>query len=204
MCAKLVQDLQTRQQIASVAARIMVQEGVKDYQIAKNKAASQLNITNKRNLPNNSEIEAEIMLYQRLFKADTQPQILKALRETAIKAMQLFADFQPRLVGEVLAGTATQHSDIVLHLFTDNPEDIVFYLMEQGIPHEVSEKRFKLPQQQIAIYPLYHFIAGDERIVLIVFNTSDIRWSPLSPVDGKPMQRANLKAVEKLLADSEI
>jgi hypothetical protein len=90
----------------------------------------------------------------------------------------------------------------VLHLFADNPEEVVFHLIEHHIPYEVAEKRFKLPQQQIAIYPLYRFMAGDERILLIIFNDSDIRWSPLSPIDGKPMQRANLKAVEQLLTDS--
>lgn len=203
MCAKIAsQDPQLRRRIASVSARLMVQEGINDFHQAKSKAAAQLGIANTRNLPSNSEIQEEILIYQRLFHADTQPQHLQHLRQVAVQAMRLFAHFKPRLVGAVLQGTAHQNSEITLHLFTHTAEEVAFFLMEQGIPYTLGEKRFRL--SQVVTYPVYQFLAGEEYVILIVFGIDDIRWSPPSPIDGKPMQRADLQTVENLLAMSHL
>lgn len=188
-----------RQHLAQVAARIMVQEGISDFQLAKVKAATQLGMPNTRHLPNNSEIEAEILIYQRLFHADTYVSNLQQQRQTALEAMRLLATFNPRLVGEVLQGTAHVNSIITLHLFIDNQEEIALFLINKNIPYEISEKRFRL--SQIVTYPCYRFIAGKHAISLVVFKSNDIRWSPPSPVDGKPMRRADMRTVENLLTD---
>lgn len=195
-------DSQLRQRIAQTSARLMVQEGITDYQQAKHKAAAQLGIPHTRNLPSNSEIEAEILIYQRLFQANTQPHCLYHLREVALQAMQLFAAFTPRLVGAVLQGTAHQYSDIVLHLFTHSSEEVALFLLDKGIPYELTEQRFRLPQ--LVSFPSFRFMAGEESIVLVVFGVDDIRWSPPSPLDGKPMRRADIRMVKKLLAELEV
>ncbi len=195
-------DPQLRQRLAQTSARLILQEGIIDYQQAKHKAAARLGIPNTRNLPSNSEIEAEILLYQRLFQADTQPSKLYHLRQVALQAMRLFAAFTPRLVGSVLQGTAHQYSDITLHLFTHSSEEVALFLMEKGIPYELTERRFRLPQS--VYFPSFRFLAGEETIVLIIFGIDDIRWSPPSPVDGKPMRRADIPMVEKLLIANEI
>ncbi|EIJ43080.1 hypothetical protein BegalDRAFT_2224 [Beggiatoa alba B18LD] len=196
-------DSQFRQRIAQVSARLMVQEGIEDYHLAKCKAATQLGVPNTRNLPSNSEIQAEILIYQRLFKSDTQPQLVQELRETAIQAMQLFKAFSPRLTGSVLLGTATPHSDINLHLFAHSPEEVALFLVDNRIPYELTDRKFRITASReinkTVNYPCYYFVAGDHNVALTVFNIDDIRWSPLSPTDGKPMKRADLPAVEKLL-----
>lgn len=197
MRARLHPDSQIRQKIAQTSARIMVQEGIDDYYLAKCKATAQLGIAHTQHLPSNSEIEAEVLLYQRLFHADRHRLCLCQLRRTAVKAMQLFTDFMPRLVGTVLEGTAHQHSEIILHLFTHTPEEVTLFLIDKKIPYQLSERRFRLPK--VAQYPSYHFVAGEQSIVLIVFNLDDIRQAPPSPVDGKPMRRADQRAVENLL-----
>lgn len=195
-------DSQLRQRIAQTSARLMVQEGITDYQQAKHKAAAQLGIPHTHNLPSNSEIEAEILIYQRLFQANTQPHRLHQLREVALQALQLFAAFTPRLVGAVLQGTAHQYSDIVLHLFTHSSEEVALFLLDKGIPYELTEQRFRLPQ--LVSFPSFRFMAGEESIVLVVFGVDDIRWSPPSPLDGKPMRRADIRMVKKLLAELEV
>jgi len=194
-------DPQLRQRIAQASARLVVLEGIADYQQAKYKAAAQLGVPNTRALPSNSEIEEEILIYQRLFHADTQPLILQQLRCVALQAMRLFAAFTPRLVGSVLNGTAHQYSDITLHLFTHTPEEVAFVLIDKGIPYELNEQHFRLPQ--LVNYPCYRFMAGEERVVLVVFGIDDIRWSPPCPIDGKPMRRADIRAVEKISVNSE-
>jgi len=199
------QDSQLRRQIAQTSAKLMVEEGIDDFMIAKQKAMNQLGIgSTMKNLPSNSEIQEEILIYQRLFCAETHTKQLQHLRQIALNAMQLLKMFNPRLVGSVLIGTVHNHSEIVLHLFADTPENVAFFLMEQGIPYETLEKRFRPTAREshkVLIYPSYRFLAGDEAIVLVIFAVDDIRWAPRSPVDGKPMQRADLHMVAALLED---
>lgn len=188
---------QVRRRIAQTCARLMVQEGITNYQQAKKKAAANLGIYNLKNLPSNSEIEEELVIYQRLFYGDTHHQKLQQQRQIALQAMRFLATFNPRLVGKVLRGTAVANSDIILHLFSNSPEEVALFLMEKDIPYQVTEQRFRLPQ--IVSYPSYRFLAGEESIVLIIFNIDDIRWSPPCPIDGKPMSRADIATVESLL-----
>lgn len=192
-------DLHLRQHLAQTSARLMVQEGIADYHVAKCKAAIQLGVPNTKHLPSNHEIAAEILIYQRLFYAEDYPTMLKYLRQTALEAMRLLTEFNPRLVDAVLDGTAQQHSPIILHLFAQTPKEIALFLIDKGIPYIEGERRFRLPQ--IVNYPCYRFVAGEETIILVVFSVDDIRWSPPSPIDGKPMQRADLQAVAQLLAN---
>ena len=125
-----------RHAVAEEAARIMREQGVDDYLLAKRKAADRLGVTDASILPRNTEIEAALVAHQRLFAADRHESSLAELRRSALEAMRLMADFQPRLVGPVLAGTASPHSEINLHLFTESPEAVSLRLEEpnEGAP----------------------------------------------------------------------
>ncbi len=195
-------DQQMRLRLAQEAARIIEEEGIRDFHSAKRKAAAHLGATDTRNMPSNTEIEQALIEYQRLFKADTQPNHLRELREAALHALRFFTRFHPRLVGSVLSGTANAHSDVNLHLFTDVPEDVALFLMQEGIPYDTGERRLRLSNGDSANYPVYRFLAGDTRLDLTVFPIDGERQAPRSPVDGKPMRRAGLAAVEELLKDS--
>jgi hypothetical protein len=190
---------QWRQHIAQTCARIMVEQQISDFQTAKQKAFTQLGLSNPVDLPNNQEIEAELLQYQRLFKAQRHQTHLRHLRQTAIQAMRLLAQFSPRLVGPALYGTATENTGVTLHLFAYAPEEVAFFLMEQDIPYQLSERSYRTARP--VTYPTYEFVAGDTEIVLVVFDIDDIRWSPPSKLDGKPMRRATLSMVETLLAE---
>ncbi len=102
----------------------MAEHGIQDFRAAKRKAADRLGISDAGALPSNTEIEAALAAYQRLFAADTHERTLKAQRRTALRAMRWLPGLRPRLVGPVLTGTATEHADIQLHLFVDNPEAV--------------------------------------------------------------------------------
>jgi len=194
-------DQQMRLRLAQEAARIIEEEGIRDFHSAKRKAAAHLGATDTRNMPSNTEIEQALIEYQRLFKAATQPTRLRELREAALHALRFFTRFHPRLVGSVLSGTANAHSDVNLHLFTDVPEDVAVFLMQEGIPYDTGERRLRLSNGDSANYPVYRFLAGDTRLDLTVFPIDGERQAPRSPVDGKPMRRAGLAAVEELLKD---
>ncbi len=189
--------------IAQGAARLMAEDGIRDFAYAKRKAAEQLGLGQTRSLPSNTEIERALVEYQRLFRADSQPQHLRSLREHALNAMELLGRFEPRLVGPVLTGTADNHYPITLHLFTDPAEEVGWFLEEQQIPYELDSRRVKYEQERAEEFPLYRFIAGNVPVELTVFPYDGLRQAPLSPVDGKPMRRANTPTVAELIATSD-
>ena len=188
-----------RQAVAEEAARIMREQGVDDFLQAKRKAAERLGVTDASILPRNTEIEAARLAHQRLFAADRHEADLATLRRTALEAMRLMADFDPRLVGPVLTGTASSHSEINLHLFSETPEAVSLRLEERGVPHEVVERRLRYERDRTVSYPALRLVAGRQTVDAVVFPVDGIRQSPASPVDGKPMRRASAAEVAALL-----
>ena len=113
---------QLRKALAQEAARIMSEQGIDDYGLAKRKAAERLGASDIAVLPKNTEIEAALAAHQRMFEAHTHTSELSGLRRTALQAMRLLKRFDPRLVGPVLSGTASAHSEVNLHLFAEGAE----------------------------------------------------------------------------------
>jgi len=190
---------QVRYALAQQAARLMAEQGIEDYLLAKRKAAERLGVSDTAVLPSNAEIEEALVTHQRLFQSDRHSRELSQLRRSALKLMQLLQDFQPRLVGSVLSGTATIHSEINVHVFTDQPERIALALHERGINHHHAEKKMRYEADRYVSYPSFKFVAGHHATEVVTFPLDGIRQAPLSPVDGKPMQRATIAEVEALI-----
>lgn len=188
-----------RQRLAQQAAQILLDSGTRDFQLAKQKAAQQLGATDTKSLPSNHEIESALMEYQRIFRADTQPAELIHLRKIAIEAMKFLQEFNPRLVGSVLSGTADMHSVVRLHLFADTVESVGFYLLDNQIPNKLSQRRLKINAEQFENYSTFEFMVDDVAVELIIFLPRQ-KQIPLSPVDGKPVRRATLDDVVKLVS----
>lgn len=195
---------QLRRALAQEAARIMSEQGIDDYRLAKRKAAERLGATDIAVLPKNTEIEAALAEHQRLFEANTHSSALEAARRTALQAMSLLQQFEPRLVGPVLSGTASAHSEVNLHLFAEGAETVALHLLEHNIPHEIAQRRLRYEPDRLVAYPVVRFVAGNREIDAVVFPVDGIRQSPASPVDGRPMRRADKAELESLLADNAI
>lgn len=192
---------QQRILVAQTAARLMAEQGIQDFHAAKLKAVEQMGLDrNSQNMPRNQEVELALSEYQRLFQSDLQPKVLQRMRAIAQQLMGLLEQFQPRLVGSVLSGRATAYSNINLHLFAQTPEFVAMYLLDHGIPYEIHERKVRMGNNQYQDYPVYRFMADDVTIEAMVFDQDGLRQSPLSPVDGKPMQRAARAEVLRLLA----
>ena len=178
----------------------MAEQGIRDYGVAKRKAAERIGVRNERDLPANREIEAALRDYQRLFQAGTQPQRLQRLREIAIEAMTFFARFEPRLVGAVLEGTADEHSAVCLHLFDDDPSEVLRFLDEHHIPFDEDERVLRLSREHSAEFPTLRFDADETTIDLTVLPRLLQRQAPLSRTADAPMARASINAVRALVA----
>lgn len=192
---------QVRHALAQEAARIMSEQGIADFFLAKRKAAERLAIRDVSVLPRNTEIEAALSERHRLFHRDSHSQELDELRRVSLRVMQRLQQFQPRLVGPVLSGTASRYSEIDLHVFADQAESVALRLLEDGIQYESGEKKLRYEPGRVVAYPSYRFVAESHAVEAVVFPVDGIRQSPSSPVDGKPMERADIAVVANLLDD---
>ena len=188
-----------RRALAQEAARIMAEHGIEDFLQAKRKAADRLGVHDVAVLPKNIEIEDALRAHLRLFSRDTHDHTLKEQRRIALETMHLLAEFEPRLVGSVLTGTATNYSDINLHLFADASETVAIRLMDMRVPHEFYERRVKMDAERSVNYPALRFEANGRTVDATIFPIDGIRQSPYSPVDGRPMKRADAREVAALV-----
>jgi hypothetical protein len=189
-----------RQVLAQEAARIIVDHGIRDYRVAKQKAAERLGVGSRGSLPGNAEIESAVAEYLQLFGGESHSDLLRVMRTAALSAMELLAEFSPRLVGPVLAGTADENSAVNLHLFTDSPEMVAMEIGDMGIAFRPYERRLKSRRGQVEMYPGFEFSHRNETIQATVFPVDGIRQAPISPIDGKPMRRVDSEAVQVLLS----
>jgi len=188
-----------RQRLAYEAARIMAEQGVREFDRARRKAAERAGIGNKRDWPNNQEIQEALLQQRRLFQGERQERELRRLREQALAAMHSFADFVPRLVGPVLSGSADGDQVVSLHLFTDNPEDVVFSLLERRIPWQEREGVLRYGGGVRRAHPVFSFFAGETAFELVVLPLGAQRNPPLDPVSERPERGVGAEEVERLL-----
>lgn len=185
--------------LAHECARMMAEEGIKDFGVAKRKAALRLGISDKAALPDNVQIQKSLIDYQQFFHAASHEAHLRTLRQTALEAMHFLTKFRPKLVGSVLIGTAGPHADIQLHLFADTAKDVLMFLMDHNIPLESATRRLKTSNGFYTSLPMFRFTANDICIELTVFGLLDEREAPRSPIDGRPLRRASSCEVLELL-----
>ncbi len=189
-----------RQMVAQEAARIIVDHGIRDYRVAKQKAAERLGLGSRGSLPGNAEVEAAIEQHHKLFGGASHAELLKGLRVSALGAMELLSGFEPRLVGPVLNGTADENSSVNLHVFADTAEAVAAELAALGIPYRPYERRLKSRRDRTDTFPGFEFHHAAANVQATVFPFDGIRQAPLSPIDGKPMGRADAARVRGLVA----
>ncbi len=197
---------QLRAEIAAAAARMIAEDGA-DYGTAKRKAAKQLLGNQKVRgeiMPDNEEIEEEVRLYNELFFADTQPARLQHLRRVALKLMQDLQAFRPYITGAVFNGTAGEHSDIHLQLFTPSAKDVEIFLLNKNVNFEVGETphfRNGQPVETLS-FLLPQKGAAPELAHLALYEEDDLRGS-VRTASGKRPERGDAAALARLIETFE-
>jgi hypothetical protein len=192
---------QMRARIAAAAARLMAEDGIDNYSLAKRKAARQLGAEDTRSLPNNEEIETELRAYQTLYQGEEQRERIRYLRERALETMQLLAQFRPYLAGSVLDGTAGRYSDIELQLFTDDSKSVERFLLNHDIPYDISDRRHFAGDQARAVAVLT-LEWWEVRFNLAIYALTDERTTVRTSLAGRPLERAGIQAVSQLLSST--
>jgi hypothetical protein len=187
-----------RARIAAAAARLMAEDGVDDFALAKRKAARQLGAGDTQSLPANEEVEAELRAYQALYQGDEQRDRVRALREVALAAMRALAPFRPYLSGPVLKGTAGRYADVDLQLFTDDLKAVELFLLNRNMPYEVSETHHYCGDE-VRPVPILRIDWDDVPVNLAVYAAKDERAALKATPGGRPIERASIPAVSGLL-----
>jgi hypothetical protein len=196
-----------REEIAIAAARMIAEDGL-DYSTAKRKAARQVVGETRVDgswLPDNDQIEEEIREYQSLFQGDSQPAVLRRLREIALDWMQRLEPFNPYLTGAVLNGTAGEHSDVHLQIFCDNPKEVAIYLLNANIQYDVSETRHFAQRGYVETLSFLWKASRDAEPVgihIALYDTDDLRGAVRADARGR-LARANAQAVQALLDETD-
>lgn len=194
-----------RQELAQEAARIMLDDGIRDFALAKRKAAEHLGVDARHEMPGNLEIQDAAIERSRLFATPSSRAAYRGRLEAALVVMERLGHLEPRLVGPLLQGLVESQPLINLHGFAETVEEVILELGDRGIQCETGERRYRSRQGREQRIPFLAFRGPDDTdIELTVFPLDGMRQAPPSPVDGRPMQRASRAEVERLLAQIDV
>lgn len=198
-------DDKTRKLIAHEAARLMYEEGIKEYRDAKRKAAKKFGpekaLSLGSHLPSNAEVHDELQRLISLYEADVLPERLMRMRLLALKYMEMLEPFSPRLVGSVLSGVVTSVSDIDIHLFVESTEEVEEHLSERGIPFDVDVVTIHRGGEYVE-YPHIYMEEDDTIIECSIYPPGEIHRRPISSITGRPMERADMKKLRKIISET--
>ena len=187
-----------RARIAAAAARIMAEDGIDDFALAKRKAARQLGATSREGLPGNDEIEAELRAYLSLYQAEEHPEHIAELRTIALDAMRALEAFSPYLTGPVLEGIAGPYAEIELQLFPESVKELEIFLLDRGIPFATRETR-RFSGDRARAVSVFTLEWQGAPLRLSVFDPRDERVALKTSVAGKVADRAGIAELGALL-----
>jgi len=185
-------DRQQRTLVAAAAARLIAEMGIRDYALATRKAAESLGIAAGVTLPDSSEVEAELRVYQRLFQGDEQVDRIERLRRTALAMMTRVERFRPYLAGPVLDGSAGRYAEIDIQLFAESSKDVEIFLLNEKVDYEHSVPRAKRAEAVLSVH-------SEEALINLIVYPSAMERVSIKSRDGSARERANLAAVKKLV-----
>ena len=178
--------------IASKAAELISQEGIRDYHFAKKKAAKYLGFSDKEILPSNYEIDKELILFKNLYQKVDRG-LVQNLKKEALKIMILFESYKPFISNQFLEGIITKYPIIEINLFTDDIKEIEYILLNQNIHFEIIDVNIhkKNTSKTLSIYKIdgYEF-----PIELKIFDANELK------IQNKQILKArglNLKELEE-------
>ena len=187
-----------RARIAAAAARIMAEDGVDDFALAKRKAAKQLGAVETHSLPRNDEIEAELRAYRALYQSEDHPELVDELRRLALDAMKLLEPFHPYLTGPILKGIAGPYAEIDLQLFPDSAKEVEIFLLDRGVAFATREVRRYSGDRTLGVSVITLDWDGVP-LRLSLFDPRDERVAVKTSQGGRTMERAGIAEVSALL-----
>ena len=191
-----------RTRIAAAAARLMAEDGIDNFALAKRKAARQLGAADTESLPANDEVESALRDYRALYQADEHPERIAELRRVALEAMRALERFSPYLTGPVLKGIAGPYAEIDLQLYPDSSKDVELFLLERNIPFDTAETR-RFSGDRAHAVSVFKLDWLGTPLRLSVFDPRDERIALKSSQAGRVMDRAGIAEVGQMLTKTD-
>ncbi|HLS84769.1 MAG TPA: hypothetical protein VK043_00610 [Burkholderiales bacterium] len=190
-----------RARIAAAAARIMAEDGIDDFALAKRKAARQLGASSRDGLPANEEIEEHLRAYLALYQAEEHPERIAELRAKALEVMLALEHFSPYLTGPVLEGLAGPYAAIELQLFPESAKDVEIFLLDRNIPFDTREGRRYSGDRARAV-SVFMLEWQGAPVRLTVFDPRDERVALKTSAAGKVAGRAGVAELDALVRNA--
>ena len=182
--------------IANMAAKIIMEEGVNDYQYAKKKAVKYLDYNKLDILPSNDDIDRALVEYGAIYQKQVDISTIHKIKKEALKIMQLFDKFNPFFLSQITEGLVPKYPIININIFTDNMKEVEYVLLNNNINFEIkdyniSEKTTKKKsQRKIPIISIEdHFFP----VKLKILDAHDLRLGKKNVMNMKGLDLKNLK-----------
>lgn len=207
---KVIRNQQLRQRLTHEAARLMYEEGVKEFFRAKKIATKRLlgrggqqRIRFRpKDLPSNGEIQEALLQLAHLHEGEFRTKRLFAMRVIALETMNSLLDFKPALIGSVSTGHVRKGSDIDIHVFCDESSLLESHLDALGWDFEKDEVTIRKADgfQEYTHFYIEHIFP----IEITVYDQGERRVRQRSSTDGKPIVRLKPKHLEALICEKHL
>ena len=182
---------------AVLAARLSAEDGINDVELAKRKAAHQLNLPEWIGLPTSQAVYDALRTHQAIFHDTEQRERIASMRSEALYWMDLLEAFHPYLTGSVLEGTAGRFAMIDILLYPDSDKDVEIFLLNRGIDYEPVQPR---NDRTSAVLQLSR---NDWVVNLVIYPSHDERVV-FKKHDGSVRERARAELVRSRMAAEAI
>ena len=185
-----------QRRLALEAARLMVERIETEYLHAKERAILILGLPYNTPYPTNKQIKAYIA---KLTRNQMGPEAMDArvrqMRALAEEIMTVLIDFDPYLIGSTLSGQIRESSDIDLHVYCEHFTEV----KERLRSFEYEEVEEELVENQKGTFVHLRWLEQGFPVEITIHRWEQRGEVMMSSVTGKPMKRADLEQVRKLL-----
>ena len=194
-----------QRRLALEAARLMIDRVETEYLHAKERAILLLGLPYNTPYPTNKQIKAYIgKLTRQQMGPEAMAARVRKMRELAEEIMTVLEDFDPYLIGSTLSGQIRDSSDIDLHVYCHHHDEVKERLITFG--YDGVEEEYVENVKGTFVH-LRWLEQPDEQadgkkpfpIEITIHNWSQRGEVFISSITGKPMKRADLAKVRRLL-----
>ncbi len=186
-----------QKRLALEAARLMVERIETEYLHAKERAILLLGLPYNTPYPTNRQIkEYMARLTRNQLGAEVTAARVAEMRAIAEEVMTVLADFDPHLIGSTLSGKIRESSDIDLHVYCDHHTEVAERL--RSFHYEGVEAEYVENQKGTFVH--LRWLERGYPVEITIHEWSQRGEVPISSVTGKPMKRADLDELRRVMA----
>lgn len=190
----------SHQELAQLAARMLVRGEARDFQEAREKSAAALGLHGGDASLEGITLLQAVIDYQSLFDRSELPARNRRLRTAALEAMKFLRAFTPRLHGPVLFGTTFAHTPVGLYLFDDEIEHVTRFLLQHKVPFDLRTPAARRGRE--AGWPIFDCHRDGVDFELSVLPVARLRQAPQSRLTGAPALSLDESALAQRLAEA--